>query len=68
MGTRPYVAEIDAPHGLHRLPGAWHDPDSTRPGETPGSEEVFVPADQFHHLTVKSVRPRRGSKTRVGDN
>lgn len=56
---RPYVAEIDAPDKLHELPGAWHDPDSVRPGDPfPGSEETFVPADQFHHLTVKNVRPR----------
>lgn len=58
-GDRPYVAEIDAPDNLHELPGAWYDPDGDRPTDKfPGSEETFVPADQFHHLTVKNVRPR----------
>lgn len=58
-GDRLYVAEIDAPHAVYRLPGAWYDPDATRPGEILGSEETFVPADQFHHLTVVRVRRRQ---------
>jgi glutaredoxin-like protein NrdH len=29
-----------------------------RPHDMPGSEEIFVPADQYHHLTVKNVRSR----------
>ena len=57
---RPYIADIDAPSDLHLLPGAWHDLDSVRPDDPfPGSEETFVPADQFHHLTVQNVRPRK---------
>lgn len=62
-GDRPYVADIDAPDDLHTLPGVWHDPDGDRPTDKlPGSEETFVPADQFHHLTVKNVRPRNASR------
>jgi glutaredoxin-like protein NrdH len=57
-GDRPYVAEIDAPDDLHKLPGTKYAPDAMRPHDMPGSEEIFVPADQYHHLTVKNVRSR----------
>ena len=61
-GDRPYVAEIDAPDDLHKLPGVWHDPDSTRPSDPfPGADEIFVPDHQFHHLTVKNVHPRKAN-------
>ena len=59
-GERPYVVEIDAPPAAHRLPGAWFDPDATRPGEPPGCDELFLPANQFHRLTVLTVRRRDG--------
>ena len=57
-GNRPYVAEIDAPDDLHKLPGTKYAPVSPLPPDMPGSEEIFVPADQYHHLTVKNVRSR----------
>ena len=57
-GERPYLAEFDAPDNLHDLPGVWSDPDADRPGELPGSEETFVPADKYHHLQVRKVRRR----------
>lgn len=56
---RDYIADIDAPDDLHTLPGVRHDPDSIRPTDKfPGSDEIFVPDHQFHHLTVQRVRPR----------
>jgi hypothetical protein len=59
-GDRPYIADIDAPDDLHDVANTWYDPDGDRPGDPfPGSEETFVPADQFHHLTVQQVRPRK---------
>lgn len=59
-GDRPYVAEVDAPVGLHMLPGTWHDPDSRRDDdEMVGAEEIFVPGGHFHELRVKNVRPRK---------
>lgn len=59
-GDRPYIADIDAPDNLHELPGVWYDPDGDRPTDKlPGSEETFVPADQFHHLTIQKIRPRK---------
>ena len=62
-GERPYVAEIDAPRGVHRLPGAWYNRDAVVPGiYPPGEDETVVPADQFHHRKVKRVRPRTAAR------
>jgi hypothetical protein len=59
-GDRPYIVEIAAPAGVHRLPGAWFNADADVPGiDSPGEEETFVPASQFHQLRVLAVRPRR---------
>jgi len=48
---RDYVADLDGPD-LHNLPGVERVKDS-------GDNAYFVPADQFHHLTVQNVRPRK---------
>ena len=57
---RPYIVAIDAPHGVHRLPGAWFNAAADIPGiDSPGDEETFVPASQFHQLRVLAVRRRR---------
>jgi len=59
-GDRPYIVAIDAPAGVHQLPGAWFNADADVPGyDSPGEEETFVPASQFHHLRVLAVRRRR---------
>jgi glutaredoxin-like protein NrdH len=51
---RDYVADLDGPD-LHNLPGVERVKDS-------GDNAYFVPADQFHHLKVKRVRPRTAAR------
>jgi hypothetical protein len=52
---RPYVAEVDGPDRLDKLPGAdWYQYDS--PGQP---DEFFVPADQYQHLKLRQVKKRK---------